>query len=273
MDISTFLDLLITWATTTGIKLAMGLLLLIVGWKLIKKIVATLNKLLDKKEFDTTLHTFLESIVDLTLKVILIICVMGTIGLDMTGLAALVASAGLAVGLALQGSLSNFAGGVIILVMRPFKVGDYIEASGHNGSVEKIQIFYTYLVTPDNKQILIPNGSLANGSVVNYSTKETRRVDLTFGVGYEADILHVKKVLSDIINSSELTMDIPEPFIGLSEHGPSSVNFVIRVWTQTDNYWPLYFYLLEEAKIKFDQENISIPYPQMDLHIKGNELK
>lgn len=273
MDINKLLDVLINWATTSGVKLAMGLIILIVGWKLIKKVVATLNKMLDKRGFDSTLHTFLESLVDLSLKIILIICVLGTIGVEMAGLAALLASAGLAVGLALQGSLSNLSGGVIILVMRPFKVGDYIEAAGHSGTVEKIQIFYTNLVTPDNKEILIPNGSLANGSIINYSAKDTRRVDLTFGVGYESDILHVKNILSDIIASCNMILEIPEPFIGLNEHAASSVNFVVRVWTKSEDYWKVYFYLLEQAKIRFDEENISIPYPQMDLHIKNTEAK
>ena len=268
MNFESFIESLVNWCLHSGVKLLLGLLILVVGWKLIKKLVVTLNKFLSKKGFDTTLQTFLESLLDISLKILLIICVMETIGLDLTGLAALVASAGLAVGLALQGSLSNFSGGVIILVMRPFKVGDFIEAQGYSGVVEKIQIFYTYLLTPDNKEILIPNGNLANGSVVNYSSKDTRRVDLTFGVGYEADILKVKSALTSIINSNEKILKEPEAFINITEHGESSVNFVVRVWTKTENYWDVYFYLLEQAKIKFDEEQISIPYPQMDVHIK-----
>lgn len=269
MTLEKLLDCLIIWASTSGLKLAFGILTLIIGWKVINYLVKSLNKFLTKKEFDTTLHTFLEAFVDMSLKIVLVITVMKNVGIDTAGLAALVTSAGLAIGLALQGSLSNFAGGVIILIMRPFIVGDFIEAAGYTGTVEKIRIFYTHLATSDNKEIMIPNGTLANSSLINYSAKETRRVDLVFGVGYEVDILHVKSTLSSVIASCDLVLNNPEPFINISEHGDSAVNFVVRVWTKTENYWKVYFYILEQAKIRFDEENINIPYPQMDVHIKS----
>ena len=266
MSLELFLKKIINWASTSGIKLLIGIITLVIGWKIINRIVKSLSNFLNRKGFDSTLHTFLESFVDLVLKTVLVVSVMNNVGLDTSGLAALVASAGLAIGLALQGSLSNFAGGVIILIIRPFNVGDFIEVTGYTGVVEKIKIFYTHILTPDNKEIMIPNGSLANSSLINYSTKDTRRVDIVFGVGYECDVLHVKRAISEIIDSCDKIIKQPEPFINITEHGESSVNFVVRVWTKTEDYWNVYFYLMEQAKIKFDKEGISIPYPQIDVH-------
>ena len=260
---------LLDWAMSNGVKILIGLIILGVGWKLIKKLMKIFNSFSSRKEIDSTLHSFLGAFLELALKALLIICVLGYVGFEITGLAALLASAGFAIGLALQGSLSNFAGGVIILVMRPFQIGDYIESTSHSGTVEKIELFYTHLITPDNKAIMIPNGALSNSTIVNYSSKDTRRVDLVFGVGYEDDILHVKRVLSNIIDSCDLILKNPEPFINICEHGDSSVNIAVRVWTKTSDYWNVYFYLIEQAKIKFDEENINIPYPQMDLHIQN----
>lgn len=261
-------DRLLDWAMTNGVKIIIGLIILFVGWKLIKKLIKVFNSFSNRKEIDSTLHSFLGAFLELALKALLILCVLGYVGFEITGLAAVLASAGFAVGLALQGGLSNFAGGVIILIMRPFQIGDYIESSGHSGTVEKIELFYTHLVTPDNKAIMIPNGSLSNSSIINYSCKDTRRVDLVFGVGYEDDILHVRRVLSNIVESCDLALKTPEPFINICEHGDSSVNIAVRVWTKTSDYWNVYFYLMEQVKIKFDEENINIPYPQMDLHIQ-----
>lgn len=262
-------DKLLDWAMSNGIKILIGLIILGVGWKVIKKLMKIFNSFSSRKEIDSTLHSFLGAFLELALKALLIICVLGYVGFEITGLAAVLASAGFALGLALQGSLSNFAGGVIILIMRPFQVGDYIESSSHSGTVEKIELFYTHLITPDNKAIMIPNGALSNSTIINYSSKDTRRVDLVFGVGYEDDILHVKRVLSNIIDSCDLILKNPEPFINICEHGDSSVNIAVRVWTKTSDYWNVYFYLIEQAKIKFDEENINIPYPQMDLHIQN----
>ncbi|MBM6859816.1 mechanosensitive ion channel, partial [Clostridium saudiense] len=210
--------------------------------------------------------------VEVVLKVVLIMVVLEFVGIKATGIAALFASAGLAIGLALQGSLSNFAGGVIILLIRPFNVGDYIEGAGHSGTVEKISIFYTCLATPDNKQILIPNGALANDSIVNYSSKDTRRVDLVFGVSYDDDIFKVKRILTEVVEANELILKNPEPFISINEHGASSINFVVRAWCETSNYWTVYFDLLEKVMVRFNEENITIPYPQMDLHLKEGKL-
>lgn len=263
-----YLDLLITWVSTKGVKLVIGLIFLFLGWKIVNRAVKIMSSTMKKRNIDATVSSFLDTFVEVALKIIVVLVFMEYVGVQMAGLAALVASAGVAIGLALQGSLSNFAGGVIILLIRPFNVGDYIEGSGHTGTVEKIGMFYTNMVTVDNKLILIPNGSLANESIVNYSAKELRRVDLTFSVGYEQDVLKVKRVLASIIDNHKSILKTPEPFIALSAHGDSAINFAVRVWVNNNDYWNVYFDLLEEVKVKFDEEKISIPYPQMDLHIK-----
>lgn len=262
------LNLTLAWVLTDGVKLVIGLIVLSIGWKLIKKLIKIMNVLMDKNNVDKTLRNFLDALVEVVLRVVLIMAVLEFVGIKATGIAAIFASAGLAIGLALQGSLSNFAGGVIILLIRPFNVGDYIEGAGHSGTVEKISIFYTCLVTPDNKQILIPNGSLANDSIVNYSSKDTRRVDIVFGVSYDDDIFKVKRILTQVVDANELILKNPEPFISINEHGASSINFVVRAWCKTSDYWTVYFDLLEKVMVRFNEENISIPYPQMDLHLK-----
>ncbi|NKF08737.1 mechanosensitive ion channel [Clostridium gasigenes] len=268
MDITKISEQIIFWASTNGLKLIIGLISLFIGFKLINKVIIGFRAILEKQNVEATLITFLDGLCEAILKILLVIFILGYIGIPTTGFAALIASAGLAVGLALQGSLSNFAGGVILLFIKPFKVGDYIEANGHSGTVESIKIFYTNLVTNDNKSIVIPNGTLSNGIVVNYTAKDTRRVDLVFAVAYTADILHVKKVLTEIVNKHNSILNVPEPFIAINEHGNSSVNFVLRAWCKTEDYLTVYFDLLEKVKIKFDNEEIDIPYPQMDIHMK-----
>lgn len=272
MSLEKFLGKIVNWATTDGIKLIIGIFLLWIGWKLAKKIVNILNKTLERRNVDVTIRSFLDTFLEVILKGLVILVVLEYVGIKTTGVAALVASAGVAIGLALQGSLSNFAGGLVILLIRPFNVGDYVEGAGHNGVIEKIGMFYTHMVSVDNKLILVPNGTLANGSIVNYSAKELRRVDLTFGVGYEQDILKVKRVLSNIVEAHDLILKTPEPFIALSNHGDSAINFVVRVWVNNSDYWKVHFDLLESVKVAFDNEDISIPYPQMDLHIKNEGL-
>lgn len=268
IDFSTLVDKFINWLSTNGVKLIIGALLLYIGWKIVNRLLKTFNKVLDKRGVDKTLVSFLNSFSNIAIKFILVLSVLDFAGFKTASLTALLASGGLAIGLALQGSLGNFAGGIIILFLRPFKVGDFIETSTHTGTVEDIKLFYTHLITPDNKQILIPNGTISNGSLINYSAKETRRVDLTFGVSYDADINHVKRVISNIINRHELIINDPEPFVGVTQHADSSVNFVVRVWCKTSDYWTVHFDLLEQVKVKFDEEKITIPYPQMDVRVK-----
>jgi len=269
IDTGNLIDKLVDWVLSSGIRLIIGLIVLSVGFKLIKKLVNKFDNVLEKREVDVTFRRFLKSLSSGALKTILVLLVVTLLwDIKLTGLVALFTSAGVAIGLALQGSLSNFAGGFIILLLRPFKVGDYILAAGYEGTVEQIGVFYTTLLTIDNKVALIPNGTLSNNSLINYSIKDNRRVDLIFNVSYENDIRHVRKVLSDIVNNYELIQKDPEPFIGVVEHAQNSVNFGVRVWCEKQDYWTVYYYLLEEVKIRFDEENISIPYPQMDLHVK-----
>lgn len=268
IDSHTLLENLLEWVKTSGIKLLIGIIVLWIGWKLVKKVQKVINVIFEKRNIDITLGRFLETLVGIILKFLLIVMVMGYVGLDTSGLAALIASGGIAIGLALQGSLSNFAGGVIILFIRPFNVGDFIEGAGHSGVVEKIGMFYTTIVTIDNKEVLVPNGTLSNVSLTNYTAKETRRVDLKFTVGYEENILKVKKAINEVIAGEKLILNEPAPFVSVDAHGDSAVSFVVRVWVKTENYWTVHFNLLEKVKIKFDEEKISIPYPQMDVHIK-----
>ena len=252
-----------------GVKLIIGVLVIIIGFKVINNISKRFLKFAELKALDVTIVKFLKSCINISLKCILLLVIVGGYwDIKLTGLAAILASAGVAVGLALQGSLSNFAGGFIILFLRPFKVGDYIQASGFEGTVEQIGVFYTNLATIDNKLVMIPNGTLSNGSLINYSAKETRRVDLVFSVAYDSDLLKVRKVLKEIVDNHKLILSKPDPFIGLIQHNASSLDFAVRVWVKNSDYWPVYFDLLETVKTRFDKEGIDIPYPQMDLHLK-----
>lgn len=244
-----------------------ALIVLVVGLLVIRSIRKAIKAALDRSKVDDTLKPFLVSLASAALKVLLIISVLGMLSIKMTSFVAIIGASSLAIGLAFQGALANLAGGVLLLTLRPFKVGDYINAAGHEGIVEAIHVFNTVLVTLDNKVISIPNGNLANTSVINFNVKETRRVDLNFGVGYEADIDKVNEVLTDICASHELIHKDPAPFIKVLEHGDSAVVFVVRVWANTGDYWTVYFDLLETVKKRFDAEGISIPFPQMDVHL------
>ena len=268
LDTSTLLDKFVSWAIDSGVRLIIGLLIISVGFKIIKKVVNKFEHFLEKRDVDVTLRRFLKSFSIGCLKAIIVLLVVKLIwDVKLTGLVALFTSAGVAIGLALQGSLSNFAGGFIILLLRPFKVGDYIQAAGYEGTVEQIGVFYTHLLTIDNKVALIPNGTLSNNSLINFSAKENRRVDLIFNVSYDNNVIHVRNVLKEIIDKHPLILHDPEPFIGIVEHAQNSVNFGVKVWCNKDDYWTIYYDLLEQVKVRFDEENITIPYPQMDLHV------
>ena len=270
VSLERMLEKLYEWVITRGVNVFFGIIFLSIGWKVINKTLKRIRRILESKSADPTVTRFLDNVMNVTLKTVLIIIILQYIGVNLTGLTTIVASAGVALSLALKGSLANLAGGVIILVARPFNVGDFIETTEHSGVVEKISIFYTYLVTFDNKQILIPNGILTDSSIVNYSSKEIRRVDLTFSVAYEEDVIRVKNVLINILKNNELVLEEPEFFVGISMHGDSAINFIVKAWCKTEDYWTIYYDLLETVKIKFDEEGISIPYPQMDLHVKKN---
>ena len=270
VSLERMLEKLYEWVITRGVNVFFGIIFLSIGWKVINKTLKRIRRILESKNADQTITRFLDNVMNVTLKTVLIIIILQYIGVNLTGLTTIVASAGVALSLALKGSLANLAGGVIILVARPFNVGDFIETTEHSGVVEKISIFYTYLVTFDNKQILIPNGILTDSSIVNYSSKEIRRVDLTLSVSYEEDVIRVKNVLINILKKNELVLEEPEFFVGISMHGDSAINFIVKAWCKTEDYWTVYYDLLETVKIKFDEEGISIPYPQMDLHVKKN---
>lgn len=270
VSLERMLEKLYEWVITRGVNMFFGVIFLSIGWKVINKTLKRIRRILESKNADPTITRFLDNVMNVTLKTVLIIIILQYIGVNLTGLTTIVASAGVALSLALKGSLANLAGGVIILVARPFNVGDFIETTEHSGVVEKISIFYTYLVTFDNKQILIPNGILTDSSIVNYSSKEIRRVDITFSVSYEEDVIRVKNVLINILKNNELVLEEPEFFVGISMHGDSAINFIVKAWCKTEDYWTIYYDLLETVKIKFDEEGISIPYPQMDLHVKKN---
>lgn len=248
-------------------KILLATLTLIIGFQIVKIISNLFKKGLNKREMDTTVKNFLVGLVSIALKAAVIISVASIIGIKTTSFVAVLGAAGLAVGLALQGSLSNFAGGVLILIFRPFKVGDFIEAQGFAGVVKDIQIFNTIMKTGDNKTIIIPNGGLANASVVNYSVEPQRRVDMVFGIGYNDDIQKAKDVLNQLIAADERILKDPAPFLAVSELADSSVNFVVRAWVQAPNYWGVFFDMQEKVKLTFDKENISIPYPQQEVHM------
>ena len=274
LSFSTFMKRLSNWVLNDGIdigvKLIIGVLVIAIGFKIINNISKKFLKFAELKAVDVTIVKFLKSCINISLKCILLLIIIGGYwDVKLTGLAAILASAGVAVGLALQGSLSNFAGGFIILFLRPFKVGDYIQAAGFEGTVEQIGVFYTNLATIDNKLVMIPNGTLYNGSLINYSAKETRRVDLVFSVSYDSDLLKVRRVLKEIVDKHKLILQKPEPFIGLIHQNASSLDFTVRVWVKNSDYWTVYFDLLESVKNRFDEEHIDIPYPQMDLHLKN----
>jgi len=205
--------------------------------------------------------------------VVVFIAAINQLGIETTSIIAMLGAAGLAIGLALQGSLANFAAGILIVTFRPYKVGDYIQAGSASGTVLDIQIFSTVLKTPDNKMIVIPNGSVMDGSITNYSEQPTRRVDIVASCGYEDDIDKVKQLLTDIINQDDRILDEPEPIVALSELADNSINFVVRPWVNSSDYFPVYYSLLEQIKKRFDKEGISIPYPQRDIHIYNHENK
>jgi small conductance mechanosensitive channel len=238
-----------------------ALAILIVGLYVIKLIVKASRKIMQKSGVDVTLQKFLGNLLGWGLKILLLITVISRLGVETTSFAAILAAAGLAVGLALQGSLANFAGGVLIMIFKPFKINDLIEVQGELGVVKEIEIFTTKLKGLTNREIIIPNGTLSNGNIINYSTEGTRRVDLTFGVSYDADIKQTKDVLMNVLTSHPKVLKDPAPAVTVSELADSSVNFAVRPWCATDDYWDVYFDITENTKIALDKAGIEIPYP------------
>ena len=253
--------------TLFALRLVGAIATYIIGKWLSRKISISMSKLLINKEVDQTLVDFLKKIVYFGLLIVTILAALTQMGIETTSFVAIIGAAGLAVGLALQGSLSNFAAGVLLIILRPFKVGDFIEAAGVAGKVEGISILTTNLATPQNEAVVIPNSAITSGNIKNYSAKEMRRVDMVFGIGYDDDIKKAKEILNDLIAKDSRVLKEPAPKIALSELADSSVNFVCRPWVKSADYWDLYFDMHEAVKTRFDAEGISIPFPQRDVHM------
>ncbi len=254
-----------------GVKIVLALLIFVIGKWLVKKIAGIIEKTMRRNNVDPAIRNFTGSLAYWALLIFVCIAALGQLGIQTASFVAIVGAAGLAVGLALQGSLANFAAGVLILIFRPFKVGDFIEIAGVSGVVQSIQIFTTELNSPDNKKIIVPNGGVISGNITNYSANDTRRVDLVFGVGYGDDIDATKAVLEKVVADNEQVLSDPAPTIAVVELADSSVNLVCRPWVNSEDYWAAYFAITEAAKKALDGAGISIPYPQRDLHLHNVE--
>ncbi|MFK8046733.1 MAG: mechanosensitive ion channel family protein [Crocinitomicaceae bacterium] len=259
-----WVEKLIDWGTNLLIFIAV----LIVGLFIAKRVTSLFSKMMNKKDFDPSLKGFLVSSMSTILKVLVVITALSQLGIEMTSFVALLGAAGLAIGMAFSGTLGNLAGGVMILIFKPYKVGDYLEAQGEIGTVKEIGIFNSILLTLDNKTVIVPNGAMANGNMINYSTQPNRRVDFTIGIAYGDNFDEAKKAVEKFIEEDPNILKTPAPFIGLAALADSSVNITIRVWCQTELYWDVFFKMNERIYKEFGQVGINFPFPQMDVHIK-----
>jgi small conductance mechanosensitive channel len=254
-------------AITYGLKLIGAIIVLIIGLWVIKAIMKGIRKNFEKRGMDESLKPFLLSMISALLKIMLAISVLAMLGIEMTSFIAILGAAGLAVGLALSGTLQNFAGGVVILIFKPFKVGDFIDAQGYTGTVSQIQIFITVLLTPDNKTVIIPNGPLSTGALVNFSAQENRRVDWSFGIAYGDDYDKASAWIMELMKADDRILEDPEPFVALGELADSSVNITSRAWVKAADYWGVYFDMHKKFYNGADAKGISIPFPQLDVHL------
>lgn len=266
VNVEQIIDRLVNWSIEVGKDILAAVLIYIIGRFVIKQISRLLAKILEKRKLEISVQTFLRSLVSLLLNLVLAFAIISKLGVETTSLAALLASAGVAVGMALSGNLSNFAGGLIILIFKPYKVGDYIETNDASGTVKEIQIFHTILTTLDNKIIYVPNGTLSSDAVTNYSRQVTRRAEWVFGVEYGEDYERVKAVLERIIAADDRILKDPAPFIGLGALSASSVDIKVRVWTKSSNYWDVYFDMNRIVYATFNKEGIGFPFPQLTVH-------
>lgn len=255
-----------TYAIPWGINIAMALIIFVIGRMVVGIIISMFGKLMSKSKYDDMLVDFLKSILNAVLMLFVIVASLDELGVDTTSLVAILGAAGLAIGLSLQDSLKNFAAGVMLLVFKPFRAGDYIEAAGVAGTVKKIGIFTSSMNTPDNKGIIVPNGKIYGDNIINYSAMTTRRVDMTFGIGYDDDLLKAKTVLEQMVKEDERILEEPAPVVAVSSLGDSSVNFTVRPWVKKEDYFAVLWAFTENVKLRFDKEGISIPFPQMDVH-------
>ena len=271
IDWQLVLDKIVDWCTTTGIKVLISLIIWFISWRIINIITKKIYKHLQKKKTDATLSKVLCNVARIALKILVVIGIIGYVGIETASISAVVASAGVGLSLAVQGTLSNFAGGVIIIVMRPFKLGDFITSNDQSGTVEDIKLFYTQIVSPDNKVIYIPNAQLANNVIVNVSVKDTRRVEVVMPVSYDTDIELAKKLIKEVAMKNTLILQEPAPFAEIAEYADSSINIKVRVWCKNADYWNVNWYLLSEIKTEFDNNNIEIPFTQIDVNIKKQD--
>lgn len=250
-----------------ALNILIALLIFIVGRIVARIIASTLNKILRHKQVDDTVSSFICSLAYGLLVLVAFIAAISHLGFNTTSLVAIVGAAGLAIGLALQGSLSNFASGILLITFKPFRAGDFVEIAGTAGIVEEVHVFSTNLRTPDNKTVIVPNGAITSDTITNYSTKPTRRIDLVIGVSYSADLAKTKEILTRVVKAHELVLKDEDVTIGVSELADSSVNFVVRPWVKTSDYWPVYFDLMQSIKVELDNEGIEIPFPQLSVHV------
>ena len=262
------LNYLIGLAAVWGLKILFAIAIFVIGKWIAKWLTNVSKKLMSKANVDETLTSFIGSLVYILLMVFVILAALSKLGINTTSFIAILGAAGLAVGLALQGTLANIGAAVLIIIFKPFKVGDFVEAGGAVGTVEEINMFSTIFKTGDNKVVIVPNSAVIGGKITNYSAKETRRVDWVFGIGYEDDLKLAKNVLEDIISKDERVLKEPAPLVAVSELADSSVNFTVRAWVKSADYWGVYFDVMEKVKLTFDEKGISIPYPQLDVHQK-----
>lgn len=255
------------WLSLYGPKLLVALAIVIIGRIIVGMITSVIRKLMTKASIDETLIKFLSSLIRIILLTVVIIAALESLGVQTTSMIAILGAAGLAIGLALQSSLSNFSAGVMLIIFRPFKAGDFVEAGGATGVVEEIHIFNTQMRTGDNKEIIIPNGNIMGNNITNYSAKETRRVDMVFGIGYDDDLKKAKDILVNLVNADERVLKDPAPVVAVSELADSSVNFIVRPWVNSADYWAVFWDFQENVKTTFDAEGISIPFPQRDVHL------
>lgn len=265
-SLSTLMDKLVGYGTELGKSILIAILIYFIGRYLIKLVDKMLVKVMNRRKFLPEVQTFLSSVVHIALTILLVISIVGALGVETTSFAALLASAGVAVGMALSGQLQNFAGGVIILLLRPYKIGDFVEAGGVSGTVKAIQIFNTVLTTADNKVITVPNGTISNGVLVNYSQMDTRRVDWTFGVEYGSDVEKVKACVNRILAADARILKEPAVFIALGALADSSVNVTVRAWVKSADYWDVFFDINQKVYEQFNAEGIEFPFPQLTVH-------
>ena len=269
--VSKYTDMAITYASEYGLKILAALLIFIIGKWAVKKLTALTKTVMEKANVDKTLVEFAESLVYFVLLMVVILAALNTLGINTTSFIAIFGAAGLAIGLALQGSLANVGAAVLIIIFRPFKVGDFVEAGGATGTVEDVNLFSTIIAPLDNRTISVPNAAIVGGNIINYSMKPQRRVDHVFGIGYDDDLKLAKDTLMEIMMNDDRVLKDPAPFVAVSELGDNSVNFTTRAWVANDDYWDVYFEQIEQVKLTFDEKGISFPYPQMDVHLDKPE--